>query len=69
MKPCRIDADCPKVYPASGSSVDYVHETFPGVASLAVELSGKGFIVPAEEILPSGKEMFEGIKYILAHLK
>ncbi|KAJ4391785.1 hypothetical protein N0V93_005405 [Gnomoniopsis smithogilvyi] len=60
---------CSTMYQASGCSVDYVHETFPGVASMTVELRGDGFVVPAKEILPSGEEMFEGIKYILEHLK
>jgi murein tripeptide amidase MpaA len=59
------------IYPASGSSADYTYGVCGIVYSYGVELrdTGKnGFILPAEEIIPQGEEIFAGVvamgKYI-----
>jgi len=62
------------IYPASGSSADYTYGVCGIVYSYGVELrdTGKnGFILPAEEIIPQGEEIFAGVvamgKYIAEH--
>lgn len=54
---------CETIYEASGSSIDYVYDQ--GVVfTYAVELrdTGRyGFILPKEQIIPTGEEIFAGI--------
>ena len=58
------------IYQASGTSTDYAFSV--GVkAPFAVELrdTGRyGFSLPANQILPSGKETWEAFKYVLDHV-
>jgi len=62
------------IYPASGSSADYAYGTCGAVFSYGVELrdTGRyGFVLPSNQIIPSGEETFEGIKalakFMIAH--
>ncbi|KAF9425424.1 hypothetical protein BGZ76_003246 [Entomortierella beljakovae] len=59
------------IYPASGNSVDFAIENGV-VAPFAVELrdTGRyGFSLPADQIIPSGKETWAALTYILDNLK
>lgn len=52
------------VYPASGSSADYTYGVCGIKYSYGVELRDTGeygFLLPPEEIIPSGQETFAGI--------
>lgn len=56
------------IYVASGSSADYVYGTLKVKWSYAYELrdTGRyGFLLPANQIIPSGIETFESLKVIL----
>ncbi len=59
-------------YEALGISIDYALSLGVG-APFTVELRDKnghfGFLLPADQILPSGKEMWEGFKYLLDNFK
>jgi len=62
------------VYPASGSSADYVYDTCKVKYAYGVELrdtGAHGFNLPASEIIPSGEEIFAATQvladYVLAH--
>lgn len=62
------------IYPASGSSADYTYGVCGVVFSYGVELrdTGRyGFTLPANQIIPSGEETFEGVKalanYMIVH--
>jgi len=53
------------IYPASGSSVDWVYGTLKVIQSAGVELRDigqYGFLLPPSEIVPSGIETFEALK-------
>ncbi|KXS20897.1 peptidase M14, carboxypeptidase A [Gonapodya prolifera JEL478] len=55
---------CRTIYPASGSSTDWVYGTANVTYSYGVELrdtGAHGFVLPASEILPSGKEMWAAV--------
>jgi carboxypeptidase A1 len=55
---------CEIIYKASGSSVDWAYANAKVVYSMAVELRDKGnhgFLLPPEEIIPSGEETFHGL--------
>lgn len=57
---------------ATGSSVDYVQNVIGGDYVYAIELRDKGrhgFLLPKEEILPTSKEAFEGLKYLLENME
>ncbi|KAF9282467.1 hypothetical protein BGZ68_005957 [Mortierella alpina] len=59
-------------YETFGSSDDYAYSVGVG-APFTVELRDRngryGFRLPADQILPSGKEMWEAFKYVLDNLK
>ncbi|RMZ93180.1 carboxypeptidase A2 [Brachionus plicatilis] len=64
------------IYVASGSSVDWTYDTAKILYSYAVELRDQGqygFMLPPDQIIPSGLETFEAMKalsfYILKQLK
>ena len=62
---------CSTLYATSGSSTDYVGDIGKAEISLTFELRDtgtSGFVLPASQILPSGKEMWEGWKYLIANL-
>jgi len=52
---------CDTIYPASGDSADWTYGAGGVVYSYACELRGNSFILPPEEIIPSGRENFAGI--------
>lgn len=63
---------CSTIYQATGTSVDYVADITKADYSFTVELrdTGRnGFVLPANQILPSGQEAFEGVKYLLRNMK
>ncbi|KAL8756833.1 MAG: hypothetical protein Q9184_004373 [Pyrenodesmia sp. 2 TL-2023] len=63
---------CPTIYQVSGSSVDYVADVTKAQYSFTSELrdtGNYGFVLPANQILPSGVEAFAGLKYLLSNLR
>ncbi|KAI4236000.1 MAG: hypothetical protein LQ349_002802 [Xanthoria aureola] len=63
---------CPTIYQVSGSSVDYVADVTKAQYSFTSELrdTGKyGFVLPANQIAPSGVEAWAGLRYLLGNLK
>ncbi|KAL9607664.1 MAG: hypothetical protein Q9167_007444 [Letrouitia subvulpina] len=63
---------CPTIYQVSGSSVDYVTDVTKAQYSFTSELrdtGNYGFVLPANQILPSGVEAFAGLRYLLGNLK
>ncbi|KAK3299584.1 carboxypeptidase [Chaetomium fimeti] len=63
---------CSTIYKASGSSVDYVNDVTGAEYVFTVELRDTGeygFVLPAEQIVPSGEEAFAGVKYMLENMK
>jgi hypothetical protein len=60
------------IYQSSGSSVDYAYEVAKAGVAMAVELrdTGRnGFMLPAEQILPTGEETWAGLGAILDNIK
>ncbi|KAL8752131.1 MAG: hypothetical protein Q9199_005962 [Rusavskia elegans] len=63
---------CPTIYQVSGSSVDYVADVTKAQYSFTSELrdTGKyGFVLPANQIAPSGVEAWAGLRYLLGNLR
>lgn len=63
---------CSTIYQVSGGSVDYVNDVTKADYVFTVELrdTGRyGFVLPASQILPSGQEAYEGVKYLLRNMK
>lgn len=63
---------CQVLYEASGNSIDYVTDIVGGDYAFGVELrdlGDYGFVLPPEQILPTCREAFEGVKYLLRNLK
>lgn len=54
-------AICDTIYPASGDSADWTYGVGGVVYSYACELRGDSFIIPPENIIPSGEENVAGI--------
>ncbi len=68
----RTGPICPTIYQVSGSSVDYLADVTKAQYSFTSELrdtGNYGFVLPAEQILPSGVEAFAGLKYLLSNLR
>ncbi|KAI4635469.1 uncharacterized protein J4E87_000421 [Alternaria ethzedia] len=62
---------CNTIYQVSGDSVDYAFEVAKANYSMTVELrdtGNYGFVLPAAQILPSGEEMWAGLRYLLANM-
>ena len=62
---------CKTLYATSGSSTDYVGDVSRAEYSLTFELrdtGNNGFVLPANQILPSGQETWAGWKYLIANL-
>ncbi|KAL8720005.1 MAG: hypothetical protein Q9225_003076 [Loekoesia sp. 1 TL-2023] len=62
---------CPTIYQVSGSSVDYVTDVTKAQYVFTSELrdtGNYGFVLPADQILPSGVEAFAGLRYLLSNL-
>lgn len=63
---------CPTIYQVSGSSVDYLADVTKAQYSFTSELrdtGNYGFVLPANQILPSGVEAFAGFRYLLSNLR
>jgi murein tripeptide amidase MpaA len=63
---------CSTIYKATGSSVDYVNDVVGGDYTFTVELrdtGNYGFVLPANQILPSGEEAYAGVRYLLQNMK
>ncbi|KAG5930356.1 hypothetical protein E4U42_001871 [Claviceps africana] len=63
---------CSTIYQCSGTSVDYVADVVRADYTFTSELRDtgeNGFVLPPEQILPSGEEAFAGVKYLLQHMK
>ncbi len=62
---------CNTIYQVSGDSVDYANENAKATYSMTVELrdtGDNGFVLPADQIVPSGEEMWAGLSYLLANM-
>jgi carboxypeptidase A4 len=62
---------CQTIYQVSGDSVDYAYEVSKATYSMTVELRDEGnygFILPPEQIKPSGEEMWAGLAYVLKNM-
>lgn len=63
---------CPTIYQVSGSSVDYVTDVSKAQYTFTSELrdtGNYGFVLPADQILPSAVEAYAGLRYLLLNLK
>lgn len=63
---------CPTIYQVSGSSVDYVTDVSKAKYTFTSELrdtGNYGFVLPADQILPSAVEAYAGLRYLLLNLK
>ncbi|KAF1951315.1 hypothetical protein CC80DRAFT_209461 [Byssothecium circinans] len=62
---------CSTIYQVSGDSVDYAAEVANATYSMTVELrdtGSNGFVLPANQIVPSGEEMWAGLAYLLKNI-
>jgi murein tripeptide amidase MpaA len=62
---------CRTLYATSGSSTDYIGDVAGAEFSLTIELrdtGSAGFVLPASQILPSGREQWAGMRYLLANM-
>ncbi|KAL8677645.1 MAG: hypothetical protein Q9186_005951 [Xanthomendoza sp. 1 TL-2023] len=62
---------CPTIYQVTGSSVDYVADVTGAGWAFTSELrdtGGFGFVLPKEEILPSGVESWAGLRFLLGRI-
>lgn len=62
---------CRTLYATSGSGTDYLGDVAGAEYSLTIELrdtGSNGFVLPASQILPSGREQWAGMRYLLANL-
>lgn len=65
---------CSTLYATTGSSVDYMTDVALAEFAWTIELrggsgsGGSGFVLPASEILPSGIEQWEGMKYLFQNM-
>lgn len=63
---------CTTIYQATGGSVDYAYDVSKIKYSFTTELrdTGRaGFVLPANQIAPSGVEAWAGVKYLLANMR
>ncbi|KAF2436330.1 hypothetical protein EJ08DRAFT_578292 [Tothia fuscella] len=70
-KAFEFGPSCTIIYQTTGVSIDYIKG--PGQADwvYTIELrdtGGNGFVLPPEQIIPSGKEQWEGMKVMLGSL-
>lgn len=64
---------CSTIYQTSGSSMDWAYDIANAELAWAFELrptsqAQGGFILPPENIIPSGEEQWAGMKYLLANM-
>ncbi|KAH6845741.1 carboxypeptidase [Chaetomium sp. MPI-CAGE-AT-0009] len=63
---------CSTIYKATGSSVDYVNDVTGADYVFTVELrdtGAYGFVLPPAQIVPSGREAYAGVRYLLQNMK
>lgn len=63
---------CTTIYKATGGSVDYSYDVTKIKYSYTTELrdtGANGFVLPANQILPSGIESWAGVKYLLDNMR
>ncbi|TLD04478.1 uncharacterized protein PgNI_11925 [Pyricularia grisea] len=63
---------CKTIYQATGSSVDYVNDVIGADYVFTTELrdtGDNGFILPKEQIVPSGEEAWAGLRYLLRNMR
>ncbi|KAK2616658.1 hypothetical protein QQS21_000481 [Conoideocrella luteorostrata] len=63
---------CSTIYQTAGSSVDWVNDVLKGDNVFTVELrdTGRyGFVLPPDQIVPSGEESFAGAMYLFQNMK
>ena len=63
---------CSTIYKATGASVDYVNDIIGSDYTFTSELRDRGlsgFILPPNQILPSGEESYAGLRYLLLNMK
>ncbi|KAI0128689.1 zinc carboxypeptidase [Xylariales sp. AK1849] len=56
---------CTTLYEATGGSTDYLTATTGVEFAWAIELRGNSFVLPANQILPSGIEIWNGVKEVI----
>ncbi|KAF2650456.1 hypothetical protein K491DRAFT_608767 [Lophiostoma macrostomum CBS 122681] len=62
---------CTTIYQVSGDSVDYAYQVAKANYSMTVELrdtGANGFVLPANQITPSGEEMWAGFSYLFKNM-
>lgn len=61
---------CDTIYPTTGDSTDYLTDVSGADLAWCIELrgGGVGFILPADQILPSGIEQWEALKQLVANM-
>jgi hypothetical protein len=62
---------CKTIYPATGCSVDYVNDVAGAEYTFTTELRDGGlfgFVLPPEQIIPSGEEAFAGLRFLLENM-
>jgi murein tripeptide amidase MpaA len=63
---------CSTIYKATGTSVDYSHDVVGSQYTFTAELrdtGNYGFVLPANQILPSGEEAYAAVRYLLQNMK
>ena len=63
---------CTTIYPATGSSVDYVNDVVGADYTCTSELrdtGANGFVLPPAQILPTGQESWAGFVYLLKNMR
>jgi murein tripeptide amidase MpaA len=63
---------CSTIYQATGTSVDYANDVSKSKYTFTIELRDTGtygFVLPASQILPTGKETWAGFRYLLLNMK
>ncbi|KAK6065620.1 zinc carboxypeptidase [Seiridium cupressi] len=59
---------CTTLYEATGGSTDYLTDVTKVTYAWAIELRGTSFVLPPAQILPSGVEIWNGVKTVINSL-
>ncbi|KAK3369660.1 hypothetical protein B0T24DRAFT_363200 [Lasiosphaeria ovina] len=62
---------CSTIYKATGSSVDYVNDVVGSDYTFTTELrdtGNNGFVLPANQIVPTGEETYAAFRYLLLNM-
>lgn len=63
---------CSTIYKATGSSVDWTNDVAKSDYTFTAELrdtGANGFVLPANQIVPTGEETYAGVRYLLLNMK